>query len=268
VNASVYNFSDYKDYLNSALATSGPSRGQRSRLADVLGCQTAFISKVLNGPAHFSLEHAAQISIFLQQSDEERSYFLLLVQHGRAGSRLLQEHFAAELKKLREKRKLISNRIDQPRTLGHAEQVLYYSSWHYVAIHVLVSIHRYATRNAVADYLKLPLSRTAECLDSLVQWGVLSEENGRYRVRDVRIHLGKDSAMLGKHHSNWRIQAINSLDRKSDEDLHYSSVISLSENDARKIRELLLATIEKSDAIMRPSPEEGAFCLLMDFFRL
>lgn len=264
----VFNYTEYKAYLRAAFATTGELRGQRSILAATLGCQSAFISKVLNGTAHFSLEHAAQISVFLQHNNEERAYFLLLVQLGRSGSKLLSDHFRNEAEKLRAKRQIISERITHTQTLSQADQVMYYSSWHFVAIHVLVSVTKYSSRSAIAEYLRLPVSRVAECLYYLLKWGILSESNGKYKVENVRIHLGKDSVMLGKHHSNWRIQAINALDRKASEDLHYSSVISLAEVDVIKIKELLLSTIEKSDAIMKPSKEEAAFCMLVDFFRL
>lgn len=51
-------------------------------------------------------------------------------------------------------------------------------------------------------------------------------------------------AFLAKHHANWRLQALHSLDRADPDDLHYSGPMALSEENAIKLRALLLNGIE------------------------
>jgi hypothetical protein len=58
------------------------------------------------------------------------------------------------------------------------------------------------------------------------------------------------------------------MERRSNENLHYSLVMCLSETDAKRVRDLLLETIQKSERILVPSPEEAVFIMGLDYFRL
>lgn len=265
---SVFGHHDYKAYLNKVFATQGQSRGLRSKLAEELGCKSAFISKVLKGSAHFSPESGVAVSKFLKLTEEEEEYFLLLLQHARAGSHFLEKHYQRQIDRMLEARKNILSRVDAKEVLTESEKITYYSSWMFVAIHVLVSIAKFQTREAIARCLKLSEDQAAECLSFLVSTGIIAEKNGKYQAGSARIHLSKDSPLVKKHHSNWRIQAIQATDRKSKENLHYSLVFSASEKDMIKIRDLIMSQIELVDGIMRPSPEEAAFCFNIDFFRI
>lgn len=69
-------------------------------------------------------------------------------------------------------------------------------------------------------------------------------------------------------HQDQKTKWTPALDRKSQEDLHYSLTFSASEKDMQKIRDLILAHIEQVDGIMRPSPEEAVFCFNIDYFRI
>lgn len=61
----VFDFDDYKDYLKAAMPSTGKSRGQRSKLAETLGCQLSFLSLVLNkSDTHLSLEHGKSVCDF------------------------------------------------------------------------------------------------------------------------------------------------------------------------------------------------------------
>ena len=74
--------------------------------------------------------------------------------------------------------------------------------------------------------------------------------------------------MIAKHHANWRMRSIQTLDRRSQEDLFFSGPISISEEDATKIRGNLLKMLEQLEPVIRASKEEAVFCLGMDFFRV
>jgi uncharacterized protein (TIGR02147 family) len=264
----VFDFEDYKNYLAQSLDTKGASRGKRSRLAKVLGCQTAFVSQIINGNSHFSLEHAIRINDFLGHNEEESQFFMLLVHHGRAGSRGLKDYYFKQMSQVLKKREIIRERIQVGNNLTEDAQVRYYSCWYYVAVHILLSIPKYQTKAAIAEFLKLSLSAVSDCLGFLVASGLATVTSDRYRIGTTRIHLGQDSLLVNKHHTNWRMRAIHSLDVPSKGDLHYSSVISLSESDGAKVRAILLDAIERTEPILKESKEEAAFCMALDFFKL
>ncbi len=267
----IFDYRDYKKYLNAALSTEGAGRGSRSRLAEVLRCQTAFISHVLNANSHFSPEHAIVISRFLNHTPEEQRYFLLLVSLGRAGSKPLEEFYRSQIDETQRKRTQIKERITTDQTLRPEAQMRYYSAWYYSAIHVATSVPDYQTRDALSAALGLAPGLVSECLEFLVECGLVIEKKGRFLIGPVRIHLGADSPMISKLHANWRLQALQSLERpvsSSAMDLHYSTVLTLSHSDVTRVRETLLRAIDETERIFRPAAEEVVYCVGMDWFRV
>ncbi len=265
---SIFDYRDYKEYLAAAL-DARKGKGLRSRLAESLHCQPAFIYRVLNlGEVHFSQEHAMLINQFLGHDTAESHYFMLLLHYARAGSRLLEDYYRKQIQEIHEKRQLISERIQVKNQLSELDQTTYYSEWYYSAIHILLLVPGFQTKSEIAGGLKLPLPLVGECLEFLKKTGLASHEGGRYKAGASRIHLAKNSPMTSKHHANWRIKAIQALETRSVENLHFSGPMSISEDDALKIKEMLLKVLEQTEPLIRASKDEGLFCLSMDFFRV
>jgi predicted transcriptional regulator len=124
------------------------------------------------------------------------------------------------------------------------------------------------TKSAIASHFKLPLTLVSECLDFLITAGLAEFENGKYKVGSKRIHLSKDSPMISKHHTNWRMKAIQVYDRKSKDDLHFSGPMCISQDDALQVKEALLKTLESIEPTIAASKEENVFCLAIDFFQV
>jgi uncharacterized protein (TIGR02147 family) len=268
MSKSPFEFTDYKKFLLHPFDTTGKARGSRSKLAKALGCQTAFISQVLNGPIHFSLEHAIKICEFLGLSEDESHYFILLVHLGRAGNQALRKYYQSQIDEILHRRQVVRERIRVRQGMSKDDQATYYSTWHYAAIHVLLSVPRFQSPSAIAERLKLPFAMVSDCLEFLVSIGLAARQGENFRIGEKRIHLPSGSPLISKHHINWRMKAIQSFELPASNDLHYSSVISLSEKDARQIRSILLDSIEKAEPILKQSNEEAIFGMSMDFFRI
>jgi uncharacterized protein (TIGR02147 family) len=265
---SPFSYLDYRKYLENRLPVSGKERGIRSRLAEALSCQTAFISRVLHGEAHFSLEHGVVINRFLKHTDAEGEFFLLLVQLARAGSEELRKFFEKQIAGILEKRQHIAERIQVKNDLSHEDQMRYYSTWYYAAIHVLITVPEFQTIEALTNYLRLPRSQIEAALEFLTSTGLVTRDGNSFRAGTTRIHIGKNSPMISKHHTNWRMRAIDAIDRFSRDDLFYSGPVSISHADAEKIHAKYLKFIEEIEAIVKPSKEEGVYCLGLDFYKL
>ena len=74
--------------------------------------------------------------------------------------------------------------------------------------------------------------------------------------------------MISKHHTNWRIKAIEVMDRARNTDLHFSTVVSLARDYVQKIKEQLVKNIEAARAVVKESKEEEVHCLALDFFKI
>lgn len=264
---SVFDYNDYKKFLTSRLSTTGENRGARSRLAAALNCQTAFISQVLNGDTHFSLEHAVLIEKFLKLAPDEAHFFMLLVHLGRAGSKTLQDYYHEQIQSIRSKREKIQERIHVNKSLSLENQMTYYSWWIYGAAHVLVSIPGIQTRQALSEKLKLPIKKTSEVVDFLLGAGLIEEEKGLLNVGETRIHLSANHPLISKHHANLRALALQTLDTQTTTDLHYSAMYTIAFEDAPKVKEKILKLIEELHQMLGPSKEELGCGIGIDFFR-
>lgn len=264
----IFEYTSYIEYLQAALETSGESRGLRSKLAKKLGCQSSFISQVLVGRVHLSFEYALTTSEFLNHTDDERRFFMLLVQKGKAGTRELEGYYQNELDEISRARENIQNRLKVEKVLSVERQATYYSVWYHSAIHILTAFKDFHSPQAISTYLHLDLNLVNESLQFLVGAGLVQEEKGRYRIGEQRIHLDQSSPLLPRHHANWRMRAIEAVDRKRPEDLHFSGVYGLSRADAQKLKTMLLEFLEKANPIAVASREEFPYALLLDLFRI
>jgi uncharacterized protein (TIGR02147 family) len=255
----VFKYLNYKDYLK-ALIDARP-RGERSRVAEVLRCHLAYISQVLNGGADFSLEQAESLNGYLGHSPEESDFFILLVSLGRAGTAALRSFYQRKITAALEERAKNRLPVKEARVLEIEKQATYYSAWYYAAIHMLLSIPEFKDENRLARHLGLSVSVVRRVMQFLESAEILSGA--------ARIHVTGESPLNTKHHMNWRLQALQSLEREIKDDFHYSSVISIAEKDRPKIEKILAAAIQEIRSVVKESgPEDSAFCYTADIFRI
>ncbi len=206
--------------------------------------------------------------MLLGHGPDEGHFFLLLVQNERAGSSNLKKYFQDQLGQLAKKQFFLKHRLGEEPHLVGEDQTIYYSSWIYAAVHVLVDIPEFQTKEALAKRLSLPLQRIADVLEFLVGTGLVLREGNLFRTGKKSIHLGSDSPLIYKHHANWRMRAISALDAKDEEALHYSSAITISYKDVPEIKSILVNTIKEIKARVRHTKEETPYCFSLDFFGL
>lgn len=266
---SIFLYDDYKKYLLEAeISRRSFERGFRSKLAKVIESQNAYVSHVLNGDSHFSLEQAIAIADFFEMKKQERKYFLVLVELARAGTRKLKAHFAEEAKLLREEDSDVQVRLDGVRALPEQEKSVYYSSWHYLAVHVLASLPEYNNHQSIAKALSIPEDLTKKVLQFLIQNNILIVEGEELKSGLTQVFLSRESSHRVQHHTNLRLCALQALSTGSFENLHYSTLSSLSEKDARALKAEMIDLIEKYGKTVAPSKEEVAFGFNLDFYNL
>lgn len=265
----IYQFESYKVFLQSYFSQEG-KRGDKTKLAEHLNCQTSFISQVLTGDkTHFSLEHINQICQYLKLDLAQTDYLILLCSHERAGTKELKEYFYNKIIDTKNEYQKISSKIlKRGKTLTNEQKATYYGHWAYMAIHMIVSIPEFATAEKIKKYFYLPEEFVKEVLDFLINAELIEREHNQYRIGKTRIHLESTSPFVRAMHTNWRQKAIESLVKKAELDLHYSSVLVLSHGDALKIKHLILDLIKEKEKILLPSPEEQLVVFNLDFFEI
>lgn len=263
----IFDYENYKAYIKERIDNSpSKGRGLKLKMSEHLNCQTAFVSQVLNGDPNFSLEQGVKLNKFFDHTKEESRYFLLLLQLERAGSIDLQSFFKQEMKDILDKRSDLKNRLDIKNSLKKVDQQVYYSNWLYACIHMMVAIPDFQTPQAISRHLNLSREKIMEVINFLEETGLIQKKGAHYEIGVTKIHLPKDSPQIQRHHTNWRMQAIRSIDINDSSDLHYSTVVSMSYSDVPKVKEILIKAIEECRAVIRDSNEEKIQSICMDFF--
>jgi uncharacterized protein (TIGR02147 family) len=266
---SIFEFRDYKAYLKAYIGAL-PSRGHgfRAEMSKALKVHSAYITQVLNSEAHFSPEQTEDLNILLNHTEEEGDFFQLLVQLARAGTTRLKKRIQIQMDRSLQKRANLKERVNIQKQLSSEDQLIFYSSWHYTAIHIILTIPRFQFLDKISEALKISKPRVKQVLDYLISVGLVERDDTRYIPSTAHIYLGREAAAISKHHSNWRIKAIDSLDEDTIEDLHLSVALSLSRDDYMKIREILAQSIQETIQKVKDSKEEMMCAFNVDFFKL
>ena len=258
---------DYKVYIKhfeKALPKSG--RGFRARISRKINCQSAYVSQVLKGSNHFSLEQAEALNSLLGHQDLEAKYFLFLVEWARAGTPSLKNHFLSLIEEIREKNQNLKEKFKVKETLTLQDQMKYYSEWLFTATHIATTIPNLKTREDISRFLGIPSSKMSEVLEFLEKTELIKRDDNQYSIGEMRTHVGSESPLVNNHHKNWRWKAIQSLDDQTQENFHYTSVVSLAEKDVQKIKNRFIKEIDQYRSIIKESPEETLQCFTLDFF--
>ncbi|MNL47558.1 hypothetical protein D3C87_1703520 [compost metagenome] len=99
--------------------------------------------------------------------------------------------------------------------------------------------------------------------------GLAHKEGANYQAKFKRIHLGSNPQLTRQQHINWRVKTISVLEQNNEtENMHYSSVVSLSRADAEKIKNDLRTAIVNAKDRIKDSKEETLFSFNVDFYTL
>lgn len=269
MKSNLYEYASYKKFLNDLIHTypSG-GRGQRKLLAEFIGCQVAYVTHVLSGERDFNLEQAESAARYFSLNRGETEYFLCLVQENRAATIELRRFFERQLRDIRERNSRLKEKLNFKDLVPNEAKLLYYSSWLYSAVHMSLTIPGLRTVAALSEKFQASSSHILEILEFLCKYGLAYKENNLYKTKTTLLHLEKDSPLVARHHSNWRLRALTALDEVKENNFHYSSVVSVSKKDAVRVQEHLMKAFLEIAEIIKPSKEEELVGLCLDMFHV
>jgi uncharacterized protein (TIGR02147 family) len=265
----IFNFDDYRAFLK-AFIQSRPrlGRGVLTKMAEHMDMTSAQMSHVFQGHREFNLEQALKAASFLGLSKMETEYFLELVQLARAGSRELVQFQKEKLKVIKAKGLELKNQVvSDHRVLSETEKAIFYSSWIYSAIRLYCSIAP-TSFETICEVFQLTKSRALEILNFLCETGLCIKNDDGYSMGQQSTFLPRNSPLIMKHHTNWRLKALDRAEKGIEDELFYTSPVSMSEKDYESFRLRLTALIKEFSSTVKDSKEEQVACLNIDFFKL
>lgn len=265
---SVFNYLDYRAYIEYQIKSHSQVKGYQGVLAENAGCQRSYLSQVLNSHVELTPDHAANLASYWQFNRDETEYFIDLVMLSRAASPKLKKILQAKLQSMQKKQQDLSERFQRPTAPASEHAPVYYSSWYWAAIHILLSVPGYSSSQKIAERLCLTQELVVTTLESLQNMGLVMKKNGEWKIVTTNMHLPQESPLTNTNHLNWRMRGLSGKVRNSQQDLHYTAVHSLSKQAIHEIKEVFLQAIDKSRQIVAPSQDEDAVAICFDLFEL
>lgn len=265
----IYEAKSIVDFLLDRVGDTQQRRGVKSSLAKYINCQPSYLSQVLNGRTQLTLEQGTDTADFFQLPELDKDYFMLLLQKERAGHTRLEKYYADKMQKILDKKNNLAQRLkEEAQGISQEAAEKYYSSWHYLAVHILTSIPSFDNTKKISEHLGLTLNKTEQILQFLVQHDFVNLKDNKYIIGSRHIHLEKDNPLNYHHQMNWRLQALDKVKSKDLSEINYAGVYSLSKADADHIKENIIKLIKSNLKIVAPSKEEVMYCTIIDFFEI
>lgn len=265
----VFTYENYRSYLKDWLAAQPQEgRGQLAKIAKALGVHASIVTLVVGEKKELTLEQANDLTEYWNFSDLESDYFICLVQIERAGKTNLKERWRRRLKDLREKSLSMKSKLPPKAELSPEAQALFYSQWYLSGIRIFTSTPGPHTVDSLAERFKIPRQRVKDAVDFLLAYGLIVEDgtNG-FAMGPQSTHVDSNSPHVARHHSNWRLKAMERIPSITKEELSFTSPVSLSADDFLKIRGQLAEAIKKVFETVDPSPSETTAVLTIDWLK-
>lgn len=265
----LFDYQDYRVYLRiyfKSLPKGG--FGQLSKVARALDIQPSLLTGILQGAKNLTPEQALELTHHLQMSELEAEYFTLLVQYDRAGTERLRERLRLKLTEVKAKSELLKNRLPPKTELPEQVKAQFYSQWFYSAVRMATSIDEIRAPEQIAEKLGLSRQTVIKVLELLVLNNVVENRDGIYRMGAQSTHVGAGEMLVSRHHTNWRLKAIEKLNQDSTTGLHFTSPLSISQSDLENVRKILAHSIDAIFDVVDPSPAEEVACLCIDWFKV
>ena len=267
----IFEYNDYRLFLKNYIQNL-PKRGhgEVSKMAAYLEITQPLMSQILSGDKSLNLEQADLLAEYLQLRDDEKEYLFILVQIERSGRVSLKKYFNAKRDKLKKKSLEISSVISPEKVLTDNERSLFYSSWMMQAIRLLTSIPEYQVQTVqkITKALGLSKRQVEDVLQFLIESGLCIKKNDRIEIGAKSTHLENTSQHLIRHHTNWRLKAIQSFENPTEEERMFTGPMTISRKDYEKIQTEILKLLSGLYKTVASSDAELLVCLNIDFFQV
>jgi uncharacterized protein (TIGR02147 family) len=264
---SIFTYRNYKSFLNDKIeGLPNQGHGVKTALSNAVGCQRSYLTHVLRGDAHLNSDQAVLTARYFGLNEVEGDYLMHMVLSERAASKDLKAHYEARLNSLLNDHYLLKNRVKIKGTVGDSFKAVFYSSWHYQAVQILLTIPGFRSKDKIKARLNLSDEKVNGVLQVLVQAGLARKSGVDFLPTEKQVFLQAADTHIAWHHKNWRGKAMEYIDRGGTQNFHASFVVSLSARDFIRLRERMKTALAEVLHEVKASEEEELACVNMDFF--
>lgn len=265
----IFDYKNYKDYVREKVS-SYPKKGHGMyrQLGIHISLNSVAVSQVFKSKRDLSLEQALGVSEFFNLTELEQDYFLLMVQYERAGNHKLKKIFLNKMTEIKKKSENLKDRLSQTQDISLEAKATYYSNWIYSGVRIASSIDDGGQSiEALAKRLGVLPYDLTKVLEFLTENGLCKKIENKYTTGIGITHLEATSPLVLSHHRNWRIKAIEKMNRQDEDQIFYTIPLSISKNDLKNFRKKIVMFVEEINQALKSTSAEEVACLNIDWFK-
>jgi uncharacterized protein (TIGR02147 family) len=241
-----------------------------AELAKRTAIQPTYLSNVLKGRAHFSSDQLYSIGKFLELSEPELEFVLLLLEWERCSVKERKRELGKRLEAIRQEHLSTASHVTAkkviPQDLASSE---YYLDPLVKVVHVFLTIDRYGKDpKLIAEALRISPEYLGRILETLVRLGYTeAKPAGGYAIRVKHRHLPDESPLCLPHQALMRSRSLEQFQRLSRGKRYgFSATFSATPDTRAKIQAEFLEFVKKAEALVGASKETHVFQMNFDLF--
>ncbi len=270
------NFFSYLDYREAIadLIEDSKAKGLSisiSKLADKIGIQKTYVSRVLRKQAHFSSDQIFACATALNFGQEETDYMILLMEHDRTGLRDRKRFLAERIREKQAAKRKVEH-IDATTFETTIEQnyVEYYLEPYSPVVYMHLLIPEFARDpQKIRSIIPITQDHLNAILATLVRLKLIERgvDQKSYKVTVNQIHLPKQSPLSFPAEQLTRMMSLEHMKKiPKDRRFYYSATFTADETTRAYLHDELLKFIAQADKKIRPAPSEAAYHMSFDLF--
>ena len=246
----MFDYANYKLFVTDWISEKpNKGRGELKRISEFLKVSSVLISQIFNGHKEISLEQAEKLTEYLGLIELEKRFFLSLVSLSRAGTQSLKDFYQREAESLKVHSKDISKRVPHQNILNEKDKAIFYSDWKFSAIRLACGLNK-VSKKILLKKFNLDEETLDEYIEFLASRGLIEFERGFFSMGPSSTHISKESPFVKQHHRNWRLKAIESIDKMNNDEIMYTAPMCISyelyEDFSKKVLSLIDDLVENA----------------------
>ncbi|MGZ3768652.1 MAG: TIGR02147 family protein [Bdellovibrio sp.] len=269
-----FRYNDFRDVVRDLVENKKETVPQFnfSVLAQILGVQKTFLSKVMKGNAQFSSDQIYTLAEFFSLTKEEHDYLILLIEYERTGlekrKQFLEKRISAIQAEHRNTKKNLKAKFQGEKPNDPFSE--YYLDPFMTVAHIFLTLPAYGgDSKKVAQQMNLSSSYAKKIFSTLENLGIIQKlaTPNCYRVVEEHLQLSSNSSLITPYHALFRIASTHFLMKiPPEERFAFSVTFSADAKTKTFVHEAFLKFLREIEPVVKAAPSKDVFQLNFDLF--
>ncbi len=265
----IFDSSDCATFMSYALKGERDrvKRGELSKLAEHMACHVSYLSQVLKGERHCSLEQGLRFCQWKNLSEIQTQFFMAQLSYERAGTQSLKLYYKNAKDEIKRKATRIKEQVETKMLDGDS---IFFSSLRLQLIHAMTQLEKVNTLQEFSNFSGWDEGQISESLQTLKSLGLVKEAKpGSWQATHNFLHIDRSQTGYSQFHQNWRnyslTQFLLNSSRETGSDFNMSSLVITDPEVASFISRALTTLIKDISPAVRDSQSQQVYYLGIDF---